>query len=339
MRLLSFLFVMYMTLFITSCVNEDKKPDVSAVPVTMRVKRFEYDLFNSDKSNPGQAISKLKELYGDFYYLFVNQVTSIGHPDSSVTYDRFVSFIGDTNFRAVYEDCEKKYADFSPYSNQLLEAFKFYKYYLPKGTVPTVITMMSTFSYPIICDSNHLGIALDMYLGSDYRYYNTLQPPLPNYLRSKMRSEYLVCDAMKGWLMSDYAMDDPGAKLLEAIIDQGRILYMLEKVLPDVSDTIKTGYSEKQLKWCYSNEKQIWSFFIDNKLLYSADPNVLSKYVNEGPTTNGFPKESPGNIGQFIGWQIVNSYMKAHPEISPAQLMEEKDLQKIFAESKYKPRK
>ena len=88
-----------------------------------------------------------------------------------------------------------------------------------------------------------------------------------------------------------------------------------------------------------ANESRIWSFFIENKLLFSIDPNLMNKYVNDGPTTNGFPKESPGNIGQFIGWQIVKSFVKKHPETTLRKLMEEKDLMKIFNESGYKPKK
>ena len=76
---------------------------------------------------------------------------------------------------------------------------------------------------------------------------------------------------------------------------------------------------------------------MENKLLFSIDPNLMNKYVNDGPTTNGFPKESPGNIGQFLGWQIIKSYMKNNTNVTLKQLMEQKDLIKIFNESKYKP--
>jgi hypothetical protein len=127
--------------------------------------------------------------------------------------------------------------------------------------------------------------------------------------------------------------------MIDFMISQGRLLYYLDLVTPDEPDTIKTGYTSAQLNWCIQNEKKIWSFFIDNKLLFSFDPNLMNKYVNDGPTTNGFPKESPGNIGQFTGWQIVKSYMKNNPQVTLQQLMEEKDLLKIFNESKYKPLK
>jgi hypothetical protein len=154
-----------------------------------------------------------------------------------------------------------------------------------------------------------------------------------------MHKDFIICDGMKGWALSDYGIDESTARMIDFMVSQGRLIYFLDKVVPDSPDTIKTGYSSKQLEWCYGNEKKIWSFFIDNKLLFSFDPNLMNKYVNDGPGTNGFPKESPGNIGQFIGWQIVKSYMRNHPEKTLQKLMEEKDMLKIFNESKYKPAK
>jgi hypothetical protein len=82
--------------------------------------------------------------------------------------------------------------------------------------------------------------------------------------------------------------------MIDFMVAQGRELYFLDKILPDTPDTLKIGYSATQLEWCRNNEKNLWSFFIDNKLLFSFDPNLMNKYVNDGPTTNGFPRESPG---------------------------------------------
>jgi hypothetical protein len=109
--------------------------------------------------------------------------------------------------------------------------------------------------------------------------------------------------------------------------------------MPDTPDSITCGYTQKQLKWCDENEKNTWSFFIDNNLLFSTDQPQLAKYANEGPTTNGFPKESPGNIVQWIGWKIISSYMEKNPQISLPQLMNDYDYKKIFRDSGYKPKK
>ncbi len=327
----------YILLCISGCKQENDIPDVSSMSLTINAERFEKDLFGINAAEPAQGVEALKNKYGNFFNLFSYQITSIGSPDSALMAGHLLSFITDTNFRSIYNDCEKQYGDFSEKNAGLTKAFRYYSYYFPGKSIPKVVTMISGFSYPVVCDSTTLGISLDMYLGPSYRYYSTLEPPLPNYLRNRMHGDFMICDAMKGWATSDYGIDESSARMIDFMISHGRILYFLDKITPDEPDTIKSGYSGTQLQWCRQNERKIWSFFIDNKLLFSIDPNLMNKFVNDGPTTNGFPKESPGNIGQFVGWQIVRSYMKNNPTISLQQLMEQKDLVKIFNESKYKP--
>lgn len=334
---LSLALVIYTTLFI-SCTNETKKPDVSAVPVEISVDRFEKDLFGLDVNHPAESISKLKAKYGSFFDLFMFQVTRLGAPDSLVMQERILSFVQDTNFRAVYEDCEKTFGDFSSQKEELNKSFQYYKYYFPNKQIPRVVTLLSAFSFPIVCDSFNLGISLDMYLGSKNHFYSTLQPPLPNYLRMQMIKENVVCDAMKGWAMSDYSIDESSAKVMDMMISQGKIIAFLEKVVPDAPDSMRMGFTQAQMDWCESNEAKMWQFFISNNLLFSVDPKILMKYTSEGPTTNGFPKESPGNIGKYLGWRIVKSYLKKHPEITLQQLMDQKDLMTIYSGAGYKPR-
>ena len=113
----------------------------------------------------------------------------------------------------------------------------------------------------------------------------------------------------------------------------------MNEIFPDVADSIKTGYSSDQLKWCRINEKNTWSFFIDQKLLFTNDQNEVAKYINDGPATNGFPKEAPGAIGQWMGWKIVEAYMKNNTSVTLEQLMNANDNKKILNDSKYKPGK
>jgi hypothetical protein len=50
------------------------------------------------------------------------------------------------------------------------------------------------------------------------------------------------------------------------------------------------------------------------------------------------PKESPGKVGAWLGWQIINAYMKENPNTTLHQLIDLKDGQKILTSSKYKPK-
>ena len=48
--------------------------------------------------------------------------------------------------------------------------------------------------------------------------------------------------------------------------------------------------------------------------------------------------ESPGRIGQWMGWQIVRSFMENNPKVTVQQLIK-MDANSIFEQSKYKPKK
>jgi uncharacterized protein YjaZ len=47
---------------------------------------------------------------------------------------------------------------------------------------------------------------------------------------------------------------------------------------------------------------------------------------------------SPGNIGTFIGWRMVESYLKKDEGKTNLKKLMEMPAQKIFNESSYKPR-
>lgn len=327
---------LYTALCITSCIPNKSGNEEGNVPINLSLDRFEQDLFSADPQHISKDLTQLQAKYGSFFNLFAFQITRLGSRDSIQMASNFSGFIIDTNFRAVYNECTKIFGDFSDEKLALEQSFSRYHSIFPDNKIPRIITLMSAFSYPIIVDSTTLGIALDMYLGTECPYYYTLEPPLPYFLRTKMQKEYVVPDAMRGWVESDYGIDESTAKMIDMMITQGRVLCALDEIFPEMHDSLKSGFSQTQLEWCKANDSKIWSFFIENQLLFSDDPNLLQKYVSDGPTTNGFPKESPGNIGKFAGWEIVRSYIKNN-DVSIKDLMEEKDLMKIFRNSKYKP--
>ena len=82
----------------------------------------------------------------------------------------------------------------------------------------------------------------------------------------------------------------------------------------------------------------MWAFFIQNNLLYNADYYKIRSFITEAPTTKGF-KNSPPRMAEWIGWQIVKSYMDNNKNISIKDLLNENDAQKILKASKYKPNK
>ncbi|MCX6290415.1 MAG: hypothetical protein NT126_01470 [Bacteroidetes bacterium] len=325
--------LIYMVVFITSCTSHRTDVDVSGIPLQVKTERFEQDLFSAGAEN----ISAMKNKYGKFLDLYCFKLTELGSPDTALLKDRIRDFTTDADLKEIAAASEKIFHDFTPLDQQLTDAFRHYKYYFPGKSIPRVISFISGFNYAMVAADSTVGIGLDMYLGGDSKYYPGLQ--FPNYKTRKMRKEYIAPDCMRCWVQSEWEQDPAQNDFLSQVMYSGKILHLLDIMMPDVPDTIKTGYTTSQLKWCDANEKNTWSFFIDKKMLFSSDQNQIMKYLNDGPTTNGFPKESPGAIGQWLGWKIIQSYAKNNPSVTPAQLMNNTDYKKILNDSKYKPGK
>jgi len=119
---------------------------------------------------------------------------------------------------------------------------------------------------------------------------------------------------------------------------KGKGWILLDLLLPEAPDSIKTGYTKKQLDWCKENEGLIWSYIVKNEDLNTLNPAIIQTYIGEGPFTQGFSQElSPGNMGQWIGWQIVKKFLSRNPGMKPADIMNT-DVKKILDGAKYKPK-
>jgi hypothetical protein len=197
---------------------------------------------------------------------------------------------------------------------------------------------MTGFNYSLIYDDKTLAVSLERYLGSGSLFYTMLQ--YPRYKTMRMRRDNLLCDAVYGWLESLFKPNEDKNDMLAAIVHEGKVMYLEDALLPDAADTLKMGYSAKQLNWCKDNEFNMWAYIIQQKILYSTDQSEITKFTNDGPFTAGFNRDfSPARTGNWLGWQLVRAYMKNNPSVTLAQLMAEKNADFILQRSGYKPSK
>lgn len=65
---------------------------------------------------------------------------------------------------------------------------------------------------------------------------------------------------------------------------------------------------------------------------------MIQTYIGDAPFTQGFSQEqSPGNLGQWIGWQIVKKFAGKKEGIRVQELMQTAAAS-INEEAKYKPK-
>ncbi len=323
--------------FIFSCGNNEKTHEiipVEGVQLSLEVKRFEQDLFARKEITAG-TMDSLRREYPDFFQAFIENIIHIGAIDEPVTGLYLQKFISDPNIDELYAFTEKKWNDFDRYAGELQNAFRQYHVLFPEKRIPRIITFISGFNYGIVVDSSYLALGLDMFLGSDVKYYPLLA--IPKYKMQQMNKENLVPAALNGWLTTEFELTDPSADLLTKMVHQGKILYTLKSLLPDTPDSLIFAFTQKKLDWCIENETQLWYYLVDNELLYSKEEKQSLRFLGDAPFVSGLPKESPGRAGQWLGYKIVQKYMNKYPETTIPQLFAIQDGKQILIKSKYKP--
>ncbi len=317
-KLLPLIFILFS---VVSCNEESKvKNEIVAVDVELQIDRFDQ-LFASANA---EDLPKLKK---DFPFMFSNR-----YPDSL-----WVNRMKDTLQLELSSEVNKKFNDFDEWENELEQFYKHLKYYFPEFGVPRLITVTSEVDYrnKIIVTDTIALIALDTYLGADHEFYGGIQ----KYLSQNFESNLIIPDLAQEYAKR-YAYLPKKKTLLEEMIYHGKLLYFKDKIIPFKSDEEKIGYTNAQLAWAKENESEIWRYFVDRELLYSTDSKLPSRFINPAPFSKFYlelDSESPGRLGQYIGWQIVRAYMEKTDSSFKNMLVA--NAETIFKESKFKPRK
>lgn len=119
------------------------------------------------------------------------------------------------------------------------------------------------------------------------------------------------------------------------MIYEGKIKYLIHQAFPELKPEVLMGYTETSYNWCKENESNLWKAIIERKHLYTPDQMTTGKYFDNVPSTF-LASDAPGNLGSWLGWQIIDKYMR-ETNSTPKALMQNNDSQAILTDSKYKP--
>lgn len=318
------------------CKSKPTPPDVSKIPVKLKVQRFEDAFFGLDTIHLEEALNQLESHYPGFAKDFLFNI--MGTTPSTAVLD-VKSF--SNSYRLMYDSAKKHFANFQPVADQVEIGLKYVKYYFPNYAVPSnLVTFIGPInSYGNIITTDALAVGLQLYMGRDYSLYKTDmgQQLYPSYLSRKFEQSYIPVNCMNNIIEDLYPNKSLGMALVDQLVETGKRQYLLDHFLPNLPDSLKLGYTEQQVVDCNSNETNIWAFFIQNNLLYVTEPEITKEYMNEAPNTPAMGSNFPGFIGKFVGWKIVQKYMDNHADVDLAKLMNT-PARKIFEEAKYKPR-
>ncbi len=322
-----------------SCNNSDGTPDVSNIEIKLNTKRFDKELFSLDSN---QMVLQLDPLIAKYPSFGENFLISILGADPKWNTDTTANYVKEfiAAYRHIYDTSEKIFSDFSPYENEIKSSLQFLKYYFPIYKTPEkIITYIGPLDgYGDILSEDAIIIGLQHHLGKSASYYQSsrLQETYPSYITNRFESDYISINCMKNIILDMYPEKKEEATLAVKMIENGKRLYCLQKLLPEKKSYQLIGYTETQLKDCYTHEANIWNLFIQNDLLQIIDNNTIKNYIGDSPKTQELGEASPGNIGSFTGWQIVKKYMDNNPKVSLLSLMGT-NAEIILEKAKYKP--
>jgi len=329
----------FILLFFVGCTNS-KAPDVSNIKVDIPIERFDKSFFSLDTNNMATGLKELMQSHPDFYTDFMQQILGVSGADTNkITQD--VSKIFIRGYSSMYQNLSKQYSDVNWLQKDIQKAFQYVKYYFPDYKTSKIILFMGPLDAPgVALTASGIAVGLHQFGGKDFSAYQSMeaQQLFPAYISRRFESQYIVVNCMKAVIEDIYPDKSSSKGLVEQMIEKGKQWWVLDKFLPETPDSLKTGFTEQQLKWCEANEGMIWNDIITSqKDLYTKDPMTIQNYLGEAPFTQSLGPSSPGNIGQWIGWQIVKKFADKNSSIGVADVLKT-DARKILEEAKYKPK-
>ena len=344
MRIYSFYLLAFIIGFgLSGCESApNQAPDVSDIDVKLELIRYDKELSDVDPEQSMDSYLKLVAAYPNITDLYFKRLMNLHHAHKDTFYNRLTEFVSDERIKILSEKVETEFKDFSKEKKELTQAFKYFKYYFPDRTIPRIYTLYTEFAFQtfIFSDTENrdaIGISLDMFLGQDFNYKrsNPSNPAFSDYLTRSFNKDHITKKAVE-MAVEDVMGPPPGKRFIDIMMHQGKKLYILEKLMPMVMDTVIHEYSASQMKWAKENELQMWDFILEQKLMYEANNLKISKYLQPSPTSKGMPSLSPGRTGSYMGYRVVSAFMNRN-EMNLQSLIDFKDAQLLLEKSKFRP--
>jgi len=320
---LSILLIFILFFVIYACADSNSRAaEIEKISVNINIDRFDQRFFNATP----EEFYTLKTQYP---YLFPTQYAD------SIWQKRQ----RDSLQVLLQGEIAKEFPTLQPFEEQLEPLLQHIHYYFPQSsTQPKVVALTNNVDYQnktVYTDSLIL-ISLDTFLGAQHPIYEGI----PQYIVRDMDIAFFGAHLASEF--GEVVTPAPQERtLLAQMIYHGKKLYLKDLLLPTLSDAIKISYTPQEIDWVEENERFIWQYFVENEILYKTQSSYVLRFVEPAPFSKFYleiDNESPGKIGQWLGWQIVRAYMQKNPETPLQQLLNLSAIE-LFQGANYKPKR
>lgn len=155
-------------------------------------------------------------------------------------------------------------------------------------------------------------IALNHYLGFDYPGYSHW----PVFMRINKTPQAMPYDLAEALVATSYpySLEGEDATLLSRMVYEGVLAHAKMSLVPQADIAGTLGYTDAEMKWLDENERSIWRSLVQKQLLYDTSDDVAGRIISPAPEVYIVDPVSPGRVGRFIGYQIVEDYLKKNPD-------------------------
>lgn len=318
---------------INSCNNSEVDHNHKVKDIQIEIIRFDTELLTINDSNFEEKWAIWKNNLEDLPKYYFNAHINMVLTNDSVRKSNILAFVSHPDVINYNHSINHHFSDLDEISELFNTVFGRYIHYFPDSTPPNRVIIINSFnSYGVDLYNEDLLIGLDFYLGESHPNYDNMW----DYIKQRSNKKFIVPDALEFWTTSTFLEYNQAKNFLDELIYKGKIVYLMRQCMPNspLEDILR--FSKEDLRWCESNERNIWNEIIQMELIYETIPSKFRTFFNPAPFTKGMPKESPGRLGYWVGYQIIDNYMRNN-EISLSSLMQSIDAQEILLESKYKP--
>ena len=129
-----------------ACGNKKNIPDVSNIPVTVKVERFDKAFFATDTNNIAAGLYRLNQQFPYFFTDFTANILGVGvlSDTSKTAFAVTRQFL--TSYLPVKDSIQQKFEQIGWLEKDLKRSFQFVKYYFPAYALPQkVVTYIGPF--------------------------------------------------------------------------------------------------------------------------------------------------------------------------------------------------
>lgn len=320
---------------LASCQNKDAaykaKLNIKTEPYDLEFDRYEDVLFNLDTADFQQELMKIQDHYRVFLSGNLSNLDAVKY---------LKDFAVDPYSIALYEKVKTAFPDLRQVEPIVEDVFAHFHHYYPEIELPkkvfTCVTGINVEVPPVQIIDNQMVISLDWYLNGDEVYD---QIGMPKYMQVRTNVATLAKNVAEQLYMNYLYEWRKQGQVVGEMVFYGRRNFFVEAMCPEMPDSILLGYSSGQWQWAVDNEGQMWADIVGSKRLYDTGLDAYMMFFGDGPFTQTYSNDAPSRLGEFFGLNIVRAYASNHDDFNLQQFMQRKDLQSIFQDSGYKPRK